>query len=53
LTARAIGRPIWLAAREQIETYLRSVWAGTPQITLPTRCRDNTPMGSCDFSAAQ
>lgn len=50
----ANGRsPAGLAAREQIETYLRSVWAGTPQITLPTRCRDNTPMGSCDFSAAQ
>ncbi len=49
----ANGRsPAGLAAREQIEDYLRSVWAGAPEITLPTRCRANTPAGSCDFSAA-
>jgi len=50
----ANGRsPAGLAARAQIEDYLRTVWAGTPEITLPARCRDNTPAGSCDFSAAQ
>lgn len=43
--------PAGLAAREQIEAYLRSVWAGAPEVTLPSRCVMNTPANSCDFSA--
>lgn len=38
------------AAREQIFDFVRSVWAGTPRITVPAECRTNTPPGSCDFS---
>jgi hypothetical protein len=34
------------AAREQITSYLKTVWEGQPKITVPAAC----PGGSCDFS---
>jgi hypothetical protein len=34
------------AAREQIEAYLLSVFAGMPRIAVPAGC----PGGSCDFA---
>lgn len=42
-----------VAAREQIESFIRSVWEGRARITLPATCARNTPAGSCDFSRAQ
>ncbi len=41
------------AALEQIETFLRSAWAGRARVVLPRNCAMNTPAGSCDFSAAR
>ncbi|MEZ4406557.1 MAG: hypothetical protein R3A52_08790 [Polyangiales bacterium] len=42
-----------VAAREQIEAFVRSVWAGAPRVEVPPTCRANTPANSCDFSARQ
>jgi hypothetical protein len=42
--------PAGRAAREQIQSFITSLWAGRATITLPAACRGNTPMGSCDFS---
>lgn len=41
------------AALEQIETFLRSAWAGRARVVLPRNCAMNTPAGSCDFSASR
>lgn len=41
------------AALEQIETFLRSAWAGRARAVLPRNCANNTPARSCDFSAAR
>ena len=41
------------AALEQIETFLRSAWAGRARVVLPRNCAMNTPAGSCDFSGAR
>lgn len=38
------------AALEQIETFLRGAWEGSPRVVLPALCRTNTPANSCDFS---
>jgi hypothetical protein len=38
-----------LAAREQITSFVSSVLAGAPAITVPSGC-DDTPSQSCDFS---
>jgi hypothetical protein len=40
--------PAGVAAREQISTFLKSAWAGTPKIVVPPTCVANG--GSCDFS---
>ncbi len=40
-----------LAAREQITSFVLSVLAGAPEITVPSGC-DATPSQSCDFSGA-
>jgi hypothetical protein len=45
--------PAGLAAREQIFSFIQSVWAGAPRVTLPPRCVSNTPANSCDFAAAR
>ncbi|MDI3284478.1 hypothetical protein [Polyangium sp. 15x6] len=42
----AEGGPAGDAARQQITTYLKSVWAGQPKITVPEGCTG----GSCDFT---
>lgn len=41
------------AALEQIETFLRSAWAGRARAVLPRNCAMNTPARSCDFSGAR
>jgi hypothetical protein len=38
--------PAGAAARSQIASFVTSVWAGAPQITVPAGC----PNGSCDFT---
>jgi hypothetical protein len=38
------------AAIEQINHFLETAWAGSPEMTLPAGCSDVTPDGSCDFS---
>jgi|LNFM01.1.fsa_nt_gb hypothetical protein len=45
--------PAGLAAREQIFSFIQSVWMGAPRATLPPRCANNMPANSCDFSAAR
>lgn len=45
--------PAGLAAREQIFSFIQSVWMGAPRATLPPRCASNTPANSCDFAAAR
>lgn len=45
--------PAGVAAREQIESFLRSVWTGESEITVPPTCTRNTPAGSCDFASSQ
>jgi hypothetical protein len=42
-----------VAAREQIESFIRSVWDGRARISVPMTCARNTPAGSCDFSRGQ
>jgi hypothetical protein len=49
----ARGTVAGLAAREQIFSFIQSVWAGAPRATLPPRCVNNTPANSCDFSSAR
>lgn len=39
--------PAGVAARQQIQAFIQSVWAGTPEIAVPPSC----PNGNCDFSA--
>lgn len=39
-----------VAAQQQIEAFIASVWAGSPVITIPPACVTNTPANSCDFS---
>lgn len=46
----AKGSPAGIAAREQIVSFVQSVWAGTPTVTVPPTCASNTPANSCDFS---
>jgi hypothetical protein len=41
------------AALEQIRTFLTGAWAGQPRVVLPQNCVNNTPAGSCDFSASR
>ncbi len=41
-----------VAARQQISAFLTSIWAGSPQIELPTLCAMR-PERSCDFSSGQ
>ena len=45
--------PAGIAAREQIETFIRSAWEGAARIVVPPTCARNTPAASCDFSTAQ
>ncbi len=45
----ARGSAAGVAARQQISAFIVSVWAGSPQIALPTACA-NRPGKSCDFS---
>lgn len=39
------------AAREQMLSFIESVFAGEPRITIPALCIDHGVGGSCDFSA--
>jgi len=41
-----------VAAQQQIEAFIESVWAGSPTITIPPNCASNTPANSCDFTAS-
>jgi hypothetical protein len=43
--------PAGFAAREQIFSFIQSIWAGSPRVTLPSLCVMNMPANSCDFSA--
>lgn len=45
----AKGSAAGVAARQQISAFISSVWAGSPQISLPTAC-ETRPGKSCDFS---
>jgi hypothetical protein len=45
----ARGSPAGVAAREQISAFIRSVWAGAPEVAVPASCA-NRPGQSCDFS---
>jgi hypothetical protein len=45
----AQSTPAGDAARSQIQSFVTSVWAGKPQITIPAGCTG----GSCDFSQTQ
>ncbi len=49
----ARGTPAGIAAREQIVGFIRSLWAGSMRVTIPSGCAMNTPPGSCDFTTAQ
>lgn len=42
-----------VAAREQIEAFVRSVWAGTARIEVPPTCHRNVPVDSCDFAMSR
>jgi hypothetical protein len=48
----ANGTPAGIAAQQQIESFIASVWAGAPVIGIPPECVSNTPMNSCDFSSS-
>jgi hypothetical protein len=39
--------PAGVAARQQIQSFIESVWAGAPRIDVPAGCAN----GSCDFSS--
>lgn len=39
------------AARQQFIDFVETLWAGAPRIEVPTLCQENTPAGSCDFTA--
>jgi hypothetical protein len=41
------GSVAGVAARQQISDFIKSVWRGSPQITLPAMCASRS---SCDFS---
>jgi hypothetical protein len=48
----ANNTPAGVAAQQQIQSFIESVWAGTPVIAIPPECASNTPANSCDFSAS-
>lgn len=39
-----------IAAQQQIQAFIASVWANAPLIAVPPECMSNTPANSCDFS---
>jgi hypothetical protein len=41
------------AALEQIRVFLAGAWMGQTRVVLPQNCVNNTPAGSCDFSASR
>jgi hypothetical protein len=47
----AKNTPAGVAAQQQIQSFIQSVWQGTPVIGVPPECVTNTPANSCDFSA--
>jgi hypothetical protein len=49
----ARNTPAGLAAREQIFSFIQSLWMGAPRATLPPRCVNNTPANSCDFAMSR
>jgi hypothetical protein len=44
--------PAGIAAQQQIVSFIASVWAGAPLISVPPECVSNTPANSCDFSSS-
>jgi len=42
--------PAGVAAQQQIVSFIASVWAGSPLISVPPECVMNTPANSCDFT---
>lgn len=46
------GSNAGVAARQQISAFLTSIWAGSPQIELPTACATRVDQ-SCDFASGQ
>ena len=48
----ANSSPAGVAAQQQIQSFIQSVWAGAPTISVPPGCVANTPSGSCDFSGS-
>jgi hypothetical protein len=48
----ANNTPAGIAAQQQIQSFIESVWAGAPLIDIPPECVTNTPANSCDFSAS-
>jgi hypothetical protein len=44
--------PAGVAAQQQIQAFIVSVWAGSPVIAIPPECMSNTPANSCDFTNA-
>ena len=46
----ANSTPAGVAAQQQILSFITSVWAGAPVISVPAECMTNTPANSCDFS---
>lgn len=47
----AADGPAGRAAQSQLADFARSVQMGAPRATVPAGCVENTPPGSCDFSA--
>lgn len=43
--------PAGIAAQQQIQAFIGSVWKGAPVIAVPPECVSNTPPDSCDFSS--
>lgn len=39
-----------LAARDQIEAFIQTLWDGAPRIEIPQRCQQTARPGVCDFS---
>jgi hypothetical protein len=48
----ADSTPAGIAAQQQIQSFIESVWAGAPVISVPPECASNTPANSCDFTNA-
>lgn len=42
--------PAGIAARAQVEHFIRSLWAGAPEIRIPVACDALPQPGVCDFS---